>query len=126
MHLDCTERLQLASEPIGVRCEGGPHDCLGAGGERGFQERAKFPKLYALLKTALSAGSKAIVWTSFTANADWLARELKPLGTVKVHGKMAISERHTSLAAFKQDKDCKVLVATPGAAKEGLTLTVAN
>lgn len=87
---------------------------------------AKFPKLYALLKTALSVGSKAIVWTSFTANADWLARELKPLGTVRVHGKMAISERHASLAKFKQDKDCRVLVATPGAAKEGLTLTVAN
>jgi SNF2 family DNA or RNA helicase len=78
------------------------------------------------LDKAVSAGSKAIVWTSFTDNADWLARELQPFGVAKVHGKLAISDRNASLAKFKQDKDCRVLVATPGAAKEGLTLTVAN
>lgn len=87
---------------------------------------AKLPKLRAILDTALAAGSKAIVWTSFTDNADWLTRELKHLGAVKVHGKMAIEERNASIAKFKQDKDCKIFVATPGAAKEGLTLTVAN
>src|SRR5205823_10629458 len=37
---------------------------------------AKLPKLRGILDTALAAGSKAIVWTSFTDNADWLAREL--------------------------------------------------
>lgn len=87
---------------------------------------AKFPKLCAILDRVISAGSKAIVWTSFTANADWLARKLSHLGAVKVHGKMSISERNASIAKFKQDKECKVFVATPGAAKEGLTLTVAN
>jgi SNF2 family DNA or RNA helicase len=87
---------------------------------------AKLPRLRAILDTALAAGSKAIVWTSFTDNADWLTRELKPLGAVKVHGKMAIEERNASIEKFKDDKDCKVFVATPGAAKEGLTLTVAN
>ena len=86
----------------------------------------KFPRLRALLDTALSAGSKAIVWTSFTENADWLAHELKSFGSVKVHGKMSISERNASIAKFKHDKDSKILVATPRAAKEGLTLTVAN
>ena len=39
---------------------------------------------------------------------------------------MAIRERNASIARFKQDPDCKVFVATPGTAKEGLTLTVAN
>ena len=87
---------------------------------------AKLPKLRAILDSALAAGSKAIVWTSFTDNADWLTRELKHLGAVKVHGKMAIEERNAAIAKFKEDKDCKVFVATPGAAKEGLTLTVAN
>jgi SNF2 family DNA or RNA helicase len=66
------------------------------------------------------------VWTSFTDNADWLADQLKPFNAVKVHGKMAIADRNASIAKFKQVKDCKILVATPGAAKEGLTLTVAN
>lgn len=87
---------------------------------------AKFPKLRTLLDASLASGSKAIVWTSFTDNADWLTRELKSLGTVKVHGKMGIADRNASLEDFKNDKNSKVLVATPGAAKEGLTLTVAN
>jgi SNF2 family DNA or RNA helicase len=39
---------------------------------------------------------------------------------------MAYDARNKSLNAFKTDPDCKVLVATPSSAKEGLTLTVAN
>lgn len=87
---------------------------------------AKYSRLISILKTAIDAGSKAIVWTSFTDNADWLAHQLKQFNAVKVHGKMAIADRNASIAKFKQDKECKILVATPGAAKEGLTLTVAN
>lgn len=87
---------------------------------------AKFTKLQSLLQEILGSGSKAIVWTSFTDNADWLARELSAVGAVKVHGKMAIAQRNASIQKFKQEKDCRILVATPGAAKEGLTLTVAN
>lgn len=86
----------------------------------------KLPKLRAILDAAVTAGSKAIVWTSFTENADWLAKELRPLGVAKVHGKMAIEDRNVAIARFKQDAGCRVFVATPGAAKEGLTLTVAN
>jgi SNF2 family DNA or RNA helicase len=86
----------------------------------------KFPKLRSILAKALADGSKAIVWTSFTENADWLSGQLKELGTAKVHGKMAIEDRNAAIVKFKNDADCKVLVATPGAAKEGLTLTVAN
>jgi SNF2 family DNA or RNA helicase len=87
---------------------------------------AKFPKLQSILNSAIRGGSKAIVWTSFTENADWLARELAAYGAVKVHGKMSIEDRNSAIARFKNDFDTKVFVATPGAAKEGLTLTVAN
>jgi SNF2 family DNA or RNA helicase len=37
-----------------------------------------------------------------------------------------MTAREAALSAFKTDPDCRILVATPGAAKEGLTLTVAN
>ena len=87
---------------------------------------AKYSKLNDILKLAISEGSKAIVWTSFTDNADWLTQQLKQFHAVKVHGKMAIADRNASIAKFKLDTECKILVATPGAAKEGLTLTVAN
>jgi SNF2 family DNA or RNA helicase len=88
---------------------------------------AKLPALEELLQRILGDGkTKAIVWSNFTANVDWLARELVGFAPAKVHGKLAILDRNKALTKFKTDPACKVLIATPGAAKEGLTLTVAN
>ena len=87
---------------------------------------AKYPVLESTLGEITTAGEKAIIWTSFTENVDWLARELQPFGAVRVHGKMAIEERNRSIQNFKKKPETKLLIATPGAAKEGLTLTVAN
>lgn len=87
---------------------------------------AKAVVLDRLLDEAIADGSKAIVWTNFIANADWLTRRLARFNPVTVHGKLDIDVRNDAIAAFKGDPRCKVLVATPGAAKEGLTLTVAN
>lgn len=70
--------------------------------------------------------AKVIVWTSFTENVDWLYRELIRFQPARVHGRLAIRDRNEAIARFKRDPDCQVLIATPGAAKEGLTLTVAN
>jgi SNF2 family DNA or RNA helicase len=89
-------------------------------------EPGKLPMLLSLLGDAADAGSKSIVWTSFTENADWLTRRLEPFGAVCVHGKIRYADRNIALSTFKTDHECRVLVATPGAAKEGLTLTVAN
>jgi SNF2 family DNA or RNA helicase len=86
----------------------------------------KFPYLLNLVHEAVDAGEKMIIWTSFTENADWLARELSDFGSVRVHGKRSIFDRDNAIKNFKTDSACKVLVATPAAAKEGLTLTVAN
>src|ERR1019366_1003145 len=66
------------------------------------------------------------VWTSFTKNVDWLAKEFTMHGAVRVHGKLSYEERGRSIRLFKNDSDTKILVATPASAKEGLTLTSAN
>ena len=87
---------------------------------------AKLPALYSLIEGAVDLGEKVIVWTSFTENVNWLARELEQFGPVRVHGKMSHPDRADSISRFKRDDDVRVLIATPGAAKEGLTLTVAN
>ena len=86
----------------------------------------KFPKLSELLAAATRSGDKLVVWTRFVDNVEWLAARLAEYGPQKVHGSMAISDRNDSIAVFKAEPDCRVLIATPGAAKEGLTLTVAN
>lgn len=86
----------------------------------------KFPVLLDLLEEIGDRDEKAIVWTTFTDNVDWLARELGKFNAVKVHGKMSYEDRTRSLKAFKSVDDCRILIATPASAKEGLTLTVAN
>ena len=87
---------------------------------------AKFPVLEQIVEAVVDAHEKVIIWTAFTENADWLARELRRFGPVRVHGKLAIGARDAAVRRFKTDEACSVLVATPAAAKEGLTLTVAN
>lgn len=90
------------------------------------REPGKMGYLRDLIQEVYSKGEKCIVWTSFTANADWLQRELKEFGSCKVHGKMKIEDRNRAVSRFKTEPQTGVLIATPGAAKEGLTLTVAN
>ena len=69
--------------------------------------------------------SKVIVWTGFVDNVDWLADRLAEFDTVRVHGNLPIHERNRAVESFTRSTN-KILVATPGAAKEGLTLTTAN
>lgn len=78
------------------------------------------------IATIMGRGEKCIIWSSFTGTVDWLAEELKEYGTSKVHGRLSIERRNISLDDFSSRKDKRILVATPGAAKEGLTLTMAN
>jgi len=82
--------------------------------------------LRSLVETICDQGEKSIVWTSFQESTEYLTRELSDFGAVCVHGGITPDERHGSINDFKEDGEVRVLVATPGAAKEGLTLTVAN
>ena len=86
----------------------------------------KLPHLVNLVHEAVDAGEKIIVWTTFTTNADYLGLHLGEFGAVVVHGGLSMNDREEALYSFKVDQECRVLVATPGSAKEGLTLTVAN
>lgn len=89
-------------------------------------EPGKLTPLTDLVERICRNGEKAIVWSAFTDNVDWLARTLRGYGTARVHGKLSTEERNRSLDRFQSAPDVRLLMATPGAAKEGLTLTVAN
>jgi len=90
------------------------------------REPGKFSYLHDLIRKIVSCKEKCIVWTSFIKNVDWLKNELSEFGTCKVHGKIAIDIRNKTIDKFMNNPEYKILVATPGSAKEGLTLTVAN
>ena len=80
----------------------------------------------AKLIEANATSTKLIVWTGFVENAEWLARQLRCYSAAMVHGRMTVRDRNQAIWMFKHDSRCRVLIATPGAAKEGLTLTVAS
>ena len=90
------------------------------------EEPGKFAELYRLVREAADEGEKAIVWTSFVRNVEWLSKRLGEFGAVRVHGELPIEARNRAIDDFRSRDGISVLVATPGAAKEGLTLTVAN
>jgi SNF2 family DNA or RNA helicase len=86
----------------------------------------KLPRLVELVEDAMAADSKMIIWTTFVDNVRWLKQRLEAYGTTAVYGGLSNQERDDAVRSFKVDPDCRLLIATPGSAKEGLTLTVAN
>lgn len=90
------------------------------------EKPAKLLKLHELIDTIAVDATKVIVWTSFVDNVEWLCRQLTVYAPAAVHGMRPVADRNAEIRKFKQDERCRILVATPGAAKEGLTLTVAS
>lgn len=79
-----------------------------------------------LLAKIIESGEKCIVWSCFIENVNWFWKKYEQYKPKRIHGKLSMEERDKAVQTFKLDPDCKVLFATPQAAKEGLTLTVAN
>lgn len=94
--------------------------------ERYRGEPGKVAKLREIVDEVVAAGQKLIVWTSFVDNVGWIAKLFESCKPVRLHGRMSIADREVSIDKFIEDESVKVMVATPQAAKEGLTLTVAN
>ena len=86
----------------------------------------KFPILQELVDQIQLDNEKCIIWTNFNENVEWLEREFRCLKAKKIYGKMNMEQRNKSVTSFIEDPSVRVLIATPGAAKEGLTLTIAN
>jgi SNF2 family DNA or RNA helicase len=90
------------------------------------EQPGKYEYLFDVIASIRDRKEKAIIWTNFVDNVNWLKDELKPIGVAMIHGNMAIADRTKSIERFIRDESVPLLVATPGAGKEGLTLTVAN
>ena len=86
---------------------------------------SKEKELDRLLTEIIKRKEKVIVWSIFTENIDYFTRKYSVYKAVKITGKMNIDDRKISVKKFKEE-DSQILFATPQAAKEGLTLTVAN
>ncbi len=89
-------------------------------------EPGKLETLLELVSSIVRDGEKCIVWTSFVENVEWLARILRRHNPQLVHGMLSTREQTNAIRTFLDESSAKVFIATPGSAKEGLTLTVAN
>ena len=89
-------------------------------------EPGKLETLLELVDSIVKNGEKCIVWTAFVENVEWLARILRRHNPQKVHGMINTREQTEAVRTFLNDPSAKIFIATPGSAKEGLTLTVAN
>ena len=89
-------------------------------------EPGKLGILLDLISSIFNDGEKCIIWTSFVENVEWLGKVLRRHNPQLVHGMLNAREQDKAVRTFLNDPSAKVFIATPGSAKEGLTLTVAN
>jgi hypothetical protein len=75
-----------------------------------------------------SAGRKVLVWTIFTSTLHQLTRLLAHHQPAVIYGAVGVGDeaddetRQGQIRRFKQDPDCRVMVANPAAASEGMSL----
>ena len=93
--------------------------------ERYEGKSAKEGILDQIIRKIIEDGDKCIVWSNFIKNIDDFTKKYKEYGSVKIHGKMNMTDRNRSVEKFRTEH-YKILFATPTSAKEGLTLTMAN
>jgi len=75
----------------------------------------------------VDSGKKVLVFSQYkTEGVSKLKRLLDRFGVVTITGESTDRERIRAVERFQRDANCRVLVATPKTAGEGLTLTAAS
>ena len=76
----------------------------------------------------IDQGEKVIIWSSFPNNIDLMCEKLSHHNAVVVHGGIPSGEKDTpgtreyAINQFKTEQYCKVFIANPAAAGEGISL----
>lgn len=79
-----------------------------------------------IVEEVFRTNSKTLIWTNFVDNVEEICAHFSEKGSVGIHGNKDTKERNKLIKKFKKDESTKILVATPGVAREGLTLVEAN
>ena len=94
--------------------------------ERYDQETPKFLSTKKITDKAILENCKVIVWTNFVENVEWICNYFNNKGIVGISGIVKPKDRDYLISEFRNNDDINILVATPGVAREGLTLVEAN
>lgn len=97
---------------------------------REFEKPWKYEYVKEAVANAAATGEKVLVWTTFVRNIRALTRELREFNPAVVHGGVPAEDgapsdattREAELERFRNDPECKVLLANPAACGEGVSL----
>ena len=90
----------------------------------------KFKAVCDLTNELVSKNEKVLIWTNFKMNIDLLKHELSHFDPVIIDGRVGAGEvddidsRKFNINKFKNDPNCKVFIANPAAASEGISLHI--
>jgi SNF2-related domain/Helicase conserved C-terminal domain len=95
-----------------------------------YENPPKFLALADILRSNAALGRKTLVWTNFVSNIELLEAAFRALQPAVIHGGIpseisapnASRTREAELYRFRNDPDCKVLIANPAATSEGVSL----
>ena len=90
------------------------------------EDNPKLDCIDSLLEKITNNNEKCIIWTSFIKNIDLMQKRYHQYNPAIIHGSIDIERRNHDIRKFKIDPECKIMIANPAAAKEGLTLVSAN
>lgn len=87
------------------------------------------PRLTALLEAIEETEGKVIVWATYTADVERIAKALRAVygerAVVTYHGRTPADVRPRFVEAFQNDPECRYFVGQPKTGGMGLTLTAA-
>jgi SNF2 family DNA or RNA helicase len=124
--------LQIASNPRIIN-DPAFHDLIKLQGLEQLIEEAspKFLQVCELARSIAEKGEKVIIWSGFRENIKLLESQLADLNPVVVDGGVPsspddneIGTREYNINKFKTDKTCKIFIANPAAASEGISLHI--
>jgi SNF2 family DNA or RNA helicase len=96
-----------------------------------YEQPAKIQKAIQRAEHVIGNDGKVLIWSGFIMNVLELERLLEPHGAVVLYGAVPTGSaedpetREGKIHRFHEDPDCRVMIANPAAAGEGISLHLA-
>jgi SNF2 family DNA or RNA helicase len=93
-----------------------------------YEQPTKVTKAVELAEAAIAQGERVLIWTTFVLNLAAMERLLQPYNPVVLFGQVPtgaaedLDTREGRIRAFHEDQSCRVMIANPAAAGEGISL----
>jgi SNF2 family DNA or RNA helicase len=93
-----------------------------------YEQPAKVAKAVELAEAAIAQGERVLIWSTFVLNLTALERLLQNHHPVVLFGQVPTGDaddpdtREGKIRAFHEDDSCRVMIANPAAAGEGISL----